>query len=277
MNEELIWLGSQESWDRHLMILRAALANTQLLLRGGDSPEPDNPVGMEVIGDKLALITVSGGTIAKTTGWSWYYGVPSYEDIRSRVAEAADNADIKAILLSLDTPGGHANGTAKLSRFISDVSSKVKPVVTFNDGSMASAGLWYGTAVSQVVSDEDSRTGSLGVLALHLDYTKMLENDGVKATVLRTSPYKALGNPYEPLTEEAKKSMMEDLNAMHNSFVNAVAVNRNIDPAEVQKKIATGKMYPAKQALELGVVDRILSLDETVARMLKAFDNTKAA
>ena len=278
MSDLEIWLGSEDSWESYRNRIESLLKLSETQnLRDSYDDEEDNPVGFEVIQNKLAVLSVEGSTVTKSDFLSRYLGIVSYQDIRERLIEAADNPEVKAILLRLDTSGGHAAGVARLSRFIGEVSTNVKPVITYNEGKMASAGLWYGSAGRSVIADEDAQTGSLGVIMVHMDVTKRLENIGVKATVFRTSPYKALNNPYEALTDKAKESILEDMNKMHDSFVNGVALNRGLTAAEVQTKIATGKMYDSLEARELRLVDSILSLDETVARILKGLDNAQAA
>ena len=280
MNSVMEWLGSEDSAHSYRELLFSIIKEFGSLDRfhtvSSDSEE-ENPVGLQVVGKNLGVITVSGSTISKTTNYSRYFGVASYQDIRERFVEASDDSNVKAILLRVDSGGGQAAGTSGLAKFISQVSSKVKPVFTHVEGQMGSAALWYGTAAKKVIADEDALSGSLGVIAIHMEYTEAMKQAGVTPTVMRTSPYKALGNPYEKLTKEARESIETELKAMHNTFVGAVAENRGMSPSQVQDTIATGKMYRTDEAIRLGIVDQKLSLDETVARLLKALDNSAAA
>lgn len=279
MNSVIQWMGSEDSAHAYRELLFSIIrehGSLEAFCRSNGDDE-ENPVGYELVGGKLGIVTVSGSTISKTTNYSRYFGVASYQDIRERFIEASDDANVKAILLRVDSGGGQAAGTSGLAKFISQVSSRVKPVFTHVDGNMGSAALWYGTAAKKVIADEDSMSGSLGVLAIHMEYTEAMKLQGVTPTVLRTSPYKALGNPYEKLTKEARESIEGELMVMHNSFVGAIADNRGMTPSQVQDTIATGKMYRTDEAIRLGIVDQKLSLDETVARLLKALDNSAAA
>lgn len=280
MNGLITWLGSEESGIEYYRLIQSILQKHGslgvTLCRDYEDDDDGNPVTSSVIQGKLAVLSVTGSTISKTTGWSRYFGVASYEDIREAVINAAEDQNIKAIILKVDSGGGHAKGVSSLGNFISNISSKVKPVFTYADGTLASAALWYGSSAKQVVSNEETEIGSLGVLAIHMEYTKMLEEQGIKPTVFRTSPFKALGTPYEKLTEEAAKSITDSMQIMHDSFVGAVASNRGLTPEYVQKNIATGKMYRVEEAKRLGLVDHVMSIDETVARLLKGLDNTSA-
>lgn len=274
-----IWLGSRESWDLRSSVLSQAikmLSSGQVTPSMRDSMDEEcNPVGYEVVAGKVAVVSVVGSTMTRTSWMSRYFEIPTYDDIRQRVIQAADDQNIGAIALSLDTSGGQSGGVAKLGRFISQINDNVKPIVTFNAGSIASAGLWYGTGVSQVVSDEFSKTGSLGVVLIHTEWSKFMQELGETVTVLATSPYKAVGNPYEALSDFAKKALQEEIDQLHVDFVKAVATNRKMTPEDVQAKVATGKMYSAKDAMKLGIVDRVLSFDETIARLVKATPSRK--
>lgn len=273
MNDH-IWLGSRESWDYVERLRVSAEANPQMFY---DDEGAGNPVGLQLVGDKLAVISVNGPTISTTTYWSRYVGVPSYMDIAEQLIKSADNEKVKATLLKLDTPGGDAKGVAKLSRLISELSDKVKPIITFNDGAMASAGFWYGTASSQVISDEDGMTGSLGAIAVHTEMSEMRKKMGIVDTVIRSAPQKALATPYEPLSEDGRKSIEEAIDRYHSSFVKAIASNRQLEKPYVDSEIASGKMFTAKEALKLKIIDRVLPFEQVVARMLKGIDNTTVA
>lgn len=273
MNDH-IWLGSRESWDYVERLRVSAEANPQLF---NNELSDENPVGLQLVGDKLAVISVSGPTISNSTFWSRIFGVPAYTDIAERLLEASDNSAVKAILIKLDTPGGDAKGVSKLSKLIAELSDKVKPIVTFNDGSMASAGLWYGTASTQVISDEDGMTGSLGAIAVHTEMSELRKKSGIVDTIIRSAPQKALATPYEPLSAEGRKTIEEAIDRYHNSFVKSVATNRQLEKAYVDSEIASGKMFTSKEALKLKLIDRVLPFEQVVARMLKGIDNTTVA
>lgn len=281
MNSVMEWMGTEDSAHSYRELLFSIIkehGSLEAFCRAGrDDDEEENPVGLEIVGGKLGIISVSGSTISRTTNYSRYFGMTSYQDIRERFVEASDDSNVKAILLRVDSGGGQAAGTSRLAKFISQVSSKVKPVFTHVEGQMGSAALWYGTAARKVIADEDAMSGSLGVIAIHMEYTEAMKEAGVTPTVMRTSPYKALGNPYEKLTKEAREAIETELKAMHDTFVSAIADNRGMSPSQVQETVATGKMYKTDEAIRLGIVDQKLSLDETVARLLKALDNSAAA
>jgi ClpP class serine protease len=94
-----------------------------------------------------------------------------------------------------------------------------------------------------------------------------LDKEGVKVSLISKGKYKTEGNPYEPLTDEGRAAIQERVNEYYDAFVNAVARNRGVKPTSVRNGYGEGRVVGASQALEMGMVDRIGTLDETVNRL----------
>ncbi len=269
MIKQFLWAGSEESAAEMSETIKRGLekfGSFEAALEHGED-ENDNPIAYQVQ-DGLAIISVQGGTWTNTSQLTRRYGIPTYDDIRERIIEAIDDSEVKRIMLNIDSPGGRADGVKALSKFI-DMSNKVKPIHTYTQGMMASAALWYGTASREVMADEDAKVGSLGAIMIHFEYTEAMKREGVKATVFRTAPLKALGQPYEKLTEQAERHIRKEMQTLHDKFVNGIALNKGLPVATVSTQIATGETFDAPRAKDLGLVDRIVSLDEAIARLVR--------
>jgi len=112
------------------------------------------------------------------------------------------------------------------------------------------------------------------VVLVHKEYTVMLEKAGIKATVFREGKYKALGNPYEKLTPLAKDTIQKKLSDYRQFFVEAVSKYRGLSEEFVSKQIATGAEFWGPEALRLGMVDKIMTL-EAVVNQLDGEHNSK--
>ena len=152
------------------------------------------------------------------------------------------------------------NGTEALSDIIFD-SRKEKPIVAYADGNMTSAAYWMGSAAEVVVAGPTSVLGSIGVLMIHTDYSEMDKRDGIKTTYLTAGKYKALGNSTEPLTLEAKEYFQNQLNYIYSIFVDSVARNRDVEAEKVLMDMAEGKLFIGQQAMDVGLVDRIGTIE----------------
>jgi ClpP class serine protease len=87
--------------------------------------------------------------------------------------------------------------------------------------------------------------------------------------VITAGKYKGEGSSYEPLTEEARTAIQTRVDEYYGMFVNAVARNRGVSAADVRGGYGEGRVVGAKEAKRLGMVDRIETLDETLARMTR--------
>jgi len=133
---------------------------------------------------------------------------------------------------------------------------------------MASAAYWIGTAADEIVVTPSGEVGSIGVFAVHKDMSKALEMEGVKVSLISEGRYKLDGNPYEPLAEEARAGIQERVSDYYESFIQSVARNRGVKPDAVRGGFGEGRVVGARQAIELGMADRIGILEETIGRLL---------
>lgn len=253
-----IWFGEPE--EGHIVFSKIFLSpekEAELRTSRNEDDLPENPVSYSV-DSGVATVGIYGGTYTSSTFFTRLFGVPTYEDIRDRLVEALEDANVTKIVLSVDSPGGAAAGVKQLSSFITDV-SKVKPVTTFVEGRAYSAALWYGTAAGKMVLSDGARTGSLGALLVHTSYQQMRQSEGISDTVFRTSPDKAPGHPLEKLSESHEAIIKEELQELHDEFVNGVAANLNMDPEDVQANIATGRTFNTSKSIELGIGSRVQS------------------
>lgn len=207
-----------------------------------------------VIGQKMNLMMeISGGT--------------STEQLAADIQRAVDDSQVSAILLDIDSPGGSVFGVPELCEFMLQARQKKRIVAQANPVA-ASAAYWIAASCSEIVVPPSGQVGSIGVLCSHDDVSEAQKMEGVKTTILRAGRYKAEGNPFEPLSEEARADMLAKLESYYEMFVRAVASGRGVDPRSVRAGFGQGRMVMASEAKEQGMVDRISTLDGTLGRML---------
>ena len=199
----------------------------------------------------------------------------SAEDVENEVRAAVDDESVKAIVLDVNSPGGSAAGTPELASAIRSLRGQ-KPIVAQVNALAASAAYWIGSATDEIVATESSQVGSIGVIAVHEEISQMLEAEGVRETIISAGQYKAEGNPYEPLTEEAQAEMQRRVDAYYRMFVRAVAEGRGVDTEKVESDFGQGRVMLAEDARRVGMIDRVGTLRETLSR-LGADDGTRAA
>ena len=182
------------------------------------------------------------------------------------IDQAAASSRVDAIVLDIDSPGGTVTGVPELAEKIFAARQK-KPVVAVANGLMASAAYWVGAAADEIVASPSSEIGSIGVFALHEDWSKALEDEGVVVTEISAGKYKTEGAPWKPLDEEAAEFFHERVAEAYDWFVKDVARFRGDSVANVRNGYGEGRVLGAKQAKAVGLIDRIDTLEGTVARL----------
>lgn len=286
------WLGSEEAFTAHLERYRQMIASHGSLdmlrhvvspkksgaakLQAGDGEDEDelypNPVAYQVVGN-VAVLTISGGTENKTTWLTRYCSVPTYDDVRERMIEAYEDQTVKSVMLNLATPGGYAEGAFGLAEFISAYTKNVKPVVSYTDSSVASAGVLYGTAASALFADKYAMAGSVGAVILFMDMSGYFADLKIKPYVFRSAPYKAVPNMYEGMTKIGEEVLNERVTMWHERFVEQLSLNTGLDAKTISAGIANGKMFTAQEAVTLKLVQGITTFDKLVATMNTKYQN----
>lgn len=184
-------------------------------------------------------------------------------DIRAAYADEA----IKAIVIDMDTPGGSAAGTPELGDTLRSMRGGKKPIITQVNALSASAGYWIASNTDEIVAVPSAQIGSIGVITIHKQIAQMMENEGIVATIIASSKYKAEGNPYEPLSEEALQHLTDMVNQYDDMFIKAVAEGRGTSTARVRGDFGQGRTLLAAEAKKLGMIDRVGTMRETLERL----------
>jgi signal peptide peptidase SppA len=183
------------------------------------------------------------------------------------IDDKASDSRVKAIILQIDSPGGTVEGTPELAAKVA-AASKRKPVIAQVDSLAASAAYWVATQASEVVVTPGGQVGSIGVRMMHQDISGQLEQEGVKIEQMSAGKYKTEGHPFGPLDDDARAHFQDQIDDAYRDFVGAVASGRSVSTGTVEENYGQGRVLLAKQALKAGMVDRIATLDQTLARFI---------
>lgn len=220
----------------------------------------------QTAGDGVAIVPVHGVVEQHESIWSMLGLGASTETIGNRLDAAMADKSVKAIVLDVDSPGGTVPGVQELADKIYAASYE-KPIVAVANSLMASAAYWIGSAAGKVFAAPGADVGSIGVYSVHMDWSEALANEGIKVTVTKAGKYKAEGNPYEPLSEEAADYEQQQVNAIYSEFVGAVARGRGVSAAKVREDFGQGRTMLATQAASVGLVNGVESLSSVVSRL----------
>lgn len=197
---------------------------------------------------------------------SEFSGGTSIEKLSQQFAAAVDDPAIKAIVFDVDSPGGSVAGVPEFAAQIRAARVSKRIVAQVNSVA-ASAAYWLATAAEEVVVTPSGQTGSVGVYTMHQDVSAAMETAGVKTTFVHAGEHKVEGNPYEPLSEEAKATLQKSVDEFYGMFVGDLALNRGISVKDVNEGFGQGHMFGAKESVQRGMADRVGSLPDTLLRL----------
>lgn len=246
------------------------MLSPEAVLGSGQANEPTL-----IISGGTAFVPVFGFMTQRSSLLTRLLGGTSMEALQRSLRRAANNPDVKRIVLDLDSGGGSVFGVMETAALIREI-RKTKRVIAFVNSLAASAAYWLASAASEIVITPSGQAGSVGVLVLHADYSRANEQAGVKPTYIFSGEYKVEGNPDEPLQDEAKAYIQRIIDSVYRDFVNEVAVGRGMPARDVRSDFGQGRLLRAGKAVSVGMADRIGTIDTLLARTATRLDRAKA-
>jgi signal peptide peptidase SppA len=196
---------------------------------------------------------------------------PGMDAFRASVNRAAADPGVGAIVLDVNSPGGTYAATPETAETVRKA-AEIKPVIAVVDTLAASAAYYIASQATEIAVTPSGEVGSIGVLSVHLDWSKALEMDGVKATIVRSRAGKADANPFEPLTDEALAAIQQSVMEADDDFIKAVAKGRGMSAADVRKladEAGLARTVSAKRAVQLGMADRVATMADVLSGLIK--------
>lgn len=169
---------------------------------------------------------------------------------------------VRAVVVDIDSPGGAVAISDYLHQTIAKLAAQ-KPVVAFIRGMGASGGYLAGCAATRIVALSSALVGSIGVISIHPTMPELLQKLGIRVGVSKGGRLKDMGAFWREATEEEKQKEQELVNEFYESFIQTVARSRKLSPEQV-RECATGEVFTARRAKELGLVDELGDLDRAL-------------
>ena len=183
----------------------------------------------------------------------------SYIDIFATLREASW---IKSVVINVDSGGGLATAANSLYFAVSRLSAQ-KPTIAFISGTGASGAYLVSCACTKIVAIPGAIVGSIAVITSSPVAHELLDNVGIGFSVTKSGHLKDTGAFYREMTDEEKAKEQSMVNSFHDYFVGIVAKGRNMDE-EAVRNIATGEVFLAETAKELGLVDELGDVEDVL-------------
>ena len=221
-----------------------------------------------LMGNAIALIEVEG---------------PIYEskEVIRQIHKYRDSDNVNAIILRINSPGGTVGASQEIYSEIMKVREKYskKVVVSMADLS-ASGGYYIACASDYIFANPGTITGSIGVIMNFTNWQVLTDKIGLSFNTIKSSKYKDIGSPNREMTEDEKALLNEMITGVYNQFLNAILATREgiIEKKWIEKSpdagmelvdyirnnIADGRILSGEQAYNLGLVDQLGNLQDTI-------------
>lgn len=221
--------------------------------------------GYDIV-EGIAVIPIQGTLVQKLGTLRPYSGMTGYDGIRACFLQALNDGEVKAICLDIDSPGGEVAGCFDLVDEIYAARGS-KPVWAILSESAYSAAYALASAADKIIVPRTGGIGSVGVIVMHVDWSQKIKNDGLQVTIITYGDRKAESNPYEPLSETARKAIQSDIDEMGRLFVSTVSRNRGITEKTVRDTEAA--CFLGADGVQLGLADQVASPDAAFRDLLQ--------
>ncbi|HZK02169.1 MAG TPA: signal peptide peptidase SppA [Anaerovoracaceae bacterium] len=214
------------------------------------------------------------GVIAKDNVDSWGRAVGYQHDFTLRsIDKMIKDENNKGIILYVDSPGGGVFESDELYFKIEEYKEATgRPVFSYMASMAASGGYYISAPADMIFANRNCWTGSIGVtIGTLFDLSGFLENYGIKTITITSGDNKAMGNMLEPITDEQKAIFQSLIDEAYEQFVEIVAKGRKMD-SDTVKKLADGRIYTAKQAMELDLIDSVSTYKEAISYIAEHYN-----
>lgn len=224
----------------------------------------------------VAVVATPAGRGAFTTSGSiarvHIEGLIRSDNARVEALERLEKSSAAAVVVHINSPGGTTAGSEQLYDALVRLKAK-KPVVVVVEGLAASGGYITAIAADHIVAQQSSLVGSIGVLFQYPNFSELMKTVGIKVEEVKSSPLKAAPNGFEPTSPEARAALDSLVKDSYAWFRGLVKQRRGMDDALLEK-VADGRIFTGRQAVELKLVDA-LGDEKTAIAWLVAQKNVK--
>jgi signal peptide peptidase SppA len=221
--------------------------------------------------DNVAVITVEGSLAHKGAylGSSYWFGGTSYQGLQTQITRLEQDDEVKAVVVEVDSGGGEVAGCFETADMLWRLSQR-KPTMAILTDHACSAAYLLAAATRQIVVPPTGLTGSIGVMALHLDLSGMLEKMGAKVNLITSGERKADGHPMSPLSDEGRAIVQARVDDTRNLFATRLGKYRAGRLSKEQALATEAGVYAGADAVRAGLADGVGAAHDAFAAFRKA-------
>ncbi|MBO4964679.1 MAG: signal peptide peptidase SppA [Muribaculaceae bacterium] len=214
-------------------------------------------LGAKTGGDQVAVLYATG-EINETND----AGI-NCDKLVPEILELADDDDVKALVLRVNSPGGSVYGTEQIWEALEYFKQQKKPLIVSMGDYAASGGYWISSGADYIFADELTITGSIGIFGLIPEFQGLTQKIGVNIETVSTHPGADFPDLFHPMSDSQRNAMQEWINAGYDQFISRVAIGRKM-PENKVRAIAEGRVWDAVSAKRIGLVNDFGTLYDAV-------------
>jgi protease IV len=194
-------------------------------------------------------------------------------EVVSQIVDYRNDPSIGAIILRIDSPGGSVGPSQEIYSEVLKT-RKVKKIVASLGSVAASGGYYIASPASHIVANPGTLTGSIGVIMAFSNVEELIQKIGLKPMVIKAGKFKDAGSVVRPMTDEENVLLQSVVDDVHNQFIEAISTGRELSIEDV-KKVADGRIFSGRQALEYKLVDQLGGFEDSLEFLKKSLQLTK--
>lgn len=208
------------------------------------------------LGQSIGIINVEGVIMGGSSAGTLLSSGAGSRELMEQLKEARENPDIKGVVIRINSPGGSSPASQEIGEEIDKLRKSGKKVVASMGDIAASGGYWIAAKADKIVANPATMTGSIGVIIDLQNLQELYGKIGVKPITIKSGPHKDMGSTSRPLTTEEREILQSMVDDIYEQFIDVVATGRHMKREDV-KKLADGRIFTGRKAMELGLVDQM--------------------
>ena len=212
--------------------------------------------------DKIAVIPLAGIIAFEAEG---SLGDAMVEDFKLALKQAADDPDVKAVVIETDSPGGEITASDVLYDALKNFDSD-KPVIVYFNAIGASGAYYMACGADWIMCNDTTFTGSIGVIISTLNYRDLFGKIGLESVVFKSGKFKDMLNGAREMTPEEKDYVQSLVMQSYSRFLGIVASSRKLDPEKLRAGPADGRILSGTDALREKLVDQVGYIEDAYAK-----------
>jgi protease-4 len=191
--------------------------------------------------------------------------IESSEEVVRQLKKYEDDSSIKALIIRIDSPGGGAAASQEIYDQLLKFREKDKFIIASMGSVAASGGYYIACAADTIFANPGTITGSIGVIFSYMIFENLMDKAGIKMEVVKSGDLKDVGNPARQMSPRERIMLQSVIDDTYGQFIEVVSERRGLD-IDVVKGLADGSIFTGRQAQEKGLVDKLGTLQDAIAK-----------